>query len=593
MLGKRLSLVGVLVLLVTLAPSGAAIADEHGDCGDPYTPIYEIQGDGFASPYDGDVVVTEGVVTVDLQRSSELSGFFIQAANGDGDPATSDGLFVSHRDSWSPSFDPQVGDWVRIQGTIDEFFGNTQMGWLDEATICGSGTVKAVTVDARTFTAAAESYEGMAVRFLKPLAVTDTFNLHRFGEVWLGEKKVVEQPTDALRPGADADALAEDNMDRSLLLDDGSTWSNPSPIPFLREEGTLRLGDTVSQLTGAVNYSFGEYRIQPQSPESVGFKAQNQRRNAPNVGGKVVVGSMNTLNYWTTLGGRGASSAAQLEVQTEKLVAALRGMGADIIGLQEIENDPAHTPITTLVDAMNAAEGSEVWAWIGEVDHYNAYPIRNEVIYRTDRVEKVGDPMTIADPVFDAIPPGRTDPLGRPPVAQSFLADGEQFTVMVNHFKSKGCDGAAGPDNDPGDGQSCFNATRVAQAQRVLEFVADITDATGDPDVLVVGDLNSYLEEDPVVELESELTNLVDRYTSNPYTYNFFAAFAAPWIGRGVLDHALATESMAKQVTRTAAWHINADEPRFLDWFDTSVTAPGPYRSSDHDPVLVGLELHP
>ncbi len=57
------------------------------------------------------------------------------------------------------------------------------------------------------------------------------------------------------------------------------------------------------------------------------------------------------------------------------------------------------------------------------------------------------------------------------------------------------------------------------------------------------------------------------------------------------MDHALATPSMADQVKRTEVWHINADEPRFLDWYDPSMVAPGPYRASDHDPVIVSLKF--
>jgi predicted extracellular nuclease len=85
--------------------------------------------------------------------------------------------------------------------------------------------------------------------------------------------------------------------------------------------------------------------------------------------------------------------------------------------------------------------------------------------------------------------------------------------------------------------------------------------------------------------------NLVREWDNDPYSYNFFASFAAPWIGRGSLDHAFGTASMADQVEDVAIWHINADEPRFLDWYDPSILAPGPYRSSDHDPVLIGIEL--
>jgi predicted extracellular nuclease len=445
-------------------------------------------------------------------------------------------------------------------------------------------------VFAREFNENAESYEGMYVRFPRQMAVTDTFNQHRFGEVWLGEKGVVEQPTNEYPVGSDSAELAADGMARSVLLDDSSTRSNPDPVPYTRADGTLRLGDTVNPLTGAINYSFGNYRIQPQEPASVKFVPQNARPGELRTYGNLVVASANVLNYWTTLGGRGADTPDQLAVQTEKLVAELIGTGADIIGLQEIENDPANTPILTLVDELNAAEGEDVWSWIGEHEA-NVYPIRNEIIYRNDLVEPVGDPVTVIDPIFDTIPPGRSDPVGRRPVAQTFMFNGESFTVISNHLKSKGCSGASGLDTDQGDGQSCFNATRVGQAERVLELVDDLVAATGDPDVIVLGDMNSYLYEDPILALETELVNLVREWDKDPYSYNFFAGFAAPWIGRGLLDYAFATQSMADQVKKTEVWHINADEPRFLDWFDTDTVAPGPYRASDHDPVIVSLKI--
>jgi predicted extracellular nuclease len=585
-------LFAVLTMMVAVMPV-AASASEHGACGDPYTPIYEIQGDGFDSPLDGaEDVVTEGLVTVSLQAENELSGFFIQDRRGDGDPATSDGIFVQHRDTWSPEFTPAVGDLVRIQGDVDEQFGNTQIEFLSEGTVCRSGNrVRPTAVDARTYTANGESFEGMYLRFPATQAVTDTFNLHQFGEVWLAESDVVEQPTNEFPPGTDATVFADDNMARSFLLDDSSTGSNPLPVPYFRNGDTLRLGDTVRNLTGAIYFSFGNYRVEPQSPDEVRFSATNRREAAPSIEGDVVVGSANVLNYWTTLGGRGADTEEQLAVQTDKLVAQLLAMNADVIALQEVENDLAHTPITTLVDAMNAAEGHPVWQWIGELDYYNLYPIRNEIIYRGDTVRQVGAPVTIADPVFDDIPEGRTDPLGRPPVAQTFRQGGDVFTVVVNHFKSKGCTGSTGADEDQGDGQSCFNATRVAQAERVLEFVDDLVVRTGDPDVLVVGDLNAYLDEDPVLTMESELVNVVRAWDDDPYSFNFFAGFAAPWIGRGLLDHALATDSMNTQVSGAAIWHNNADEPRVLDWFDPTITAPGPYRASDHDPVTIGLDF--
>jgi predicted extracellular nuclease len=579
----------ILMLLAMLLPFSVAAED---GCGDPYTPIYEIQGNGSSSPIKGEVVFTEGIVTVDLQGDSELKGFFIQDRKGDGDPTTSDGVFVFRPDYYTPSYDPSVGDIVRIKGKIGEYFNNTQISSVYSLTICKTDLEPVATnVFAREFNANPESYEGMYVRFPRPMAVTDTYNTQKYGEVWLAEKGVVEQPTNEYPVGDDAAALAADNMARSVLLDDSSTKTYPNQIPYLGAAGTLRLGDTVNPLEGAVYYNYYQYRIMPQDPASVKFVPHQGRPADPKTKGNLVIASVNALNYWTTLGGRGAKYPDQFAVQTEKLVAELLGTNADIIGLQEIENlFDDDTPIITLVDALNTAEGAPVWSYVDPPDP-NVYPIRNEIIYRTDRVTLVGGSETVIDPIFDNIPPGRDDPVGRRPVAQAFMFNGDTFTVINNHFKSKGCSGAAGLDEDQGDGQSCFNATRVAQAGLVLGLVDDMVAQTGDPDVIVIGDLNAYLDEDPVLALEAELVHLVREWDKDPYSYNYFYRAGGPWIGRGLLDHALTTPSMTDKVKRAEVWHINADEPRYLDWWDTDVVAPGPYRASDHDPVIISLKI--
>jgi hypothetical protein len=176
----------------------------------------------------------------------------------------------------------------------------------------------------------------------------------------------------------------------------------------------------------------------------------------------------------------------------------------------------------------------------------------------------------------------------RPPLAQSFRenATGEVFTVVVNHFKSKGGCPASGPDADAGQG--CWNAKRVAQANGLAEWIRLLQVA--DPDVLVIGDLNAYGEEDPVLALtDGGLVNLVARVPA-PSRYSYVFDGEA-----GCLDYALATASLARQVTGVTIWHINADEPSVLDYnteFKTQdLYEPTPYRSSDHDPVVVGLRL--
>jgi uncharacterized protein len=163
------------------------------------------------------------------------------------------------------------------------------------------------------------------------------------------------------------------------------------------------------------------------------------------------------------------------------------------------------------------------------------------------------------------------------------------FTVVANHFKSKSCGGAMPPDPnaDQGDGQSCFNADRVAQAQAELRFVEQLQQSSGDEDVLVTGDLNSYTREDPIDVLTAGgLVNLMERELTAADRYSFVFDGA-----QGVLDHALASQSLAKKVTGAGIWHLNSDEPDAFEYTGPEAFySPDPYRSSDHDAGIVGIE---
>jgi hypothetical protein len=184
----------------------------------------------------------------------------------------------------------------------------------------------------------------------------------------------------------------------------------------------------------------------------------------------------------------------------------------------------------------------------------------------------------------------------RRPVAQTFqTASGARFTVIANHFKSKGSCPASGPDTDQGDGQSCWNVHRTDEANELARWVRDtVVPAAGDPDVLLVGDLNSYAGEDPIAALESAgFTNLVKHFHGgDAYSY----VFDSQW---GYLDYVLASSSLLGQVTGAGDAHHNADEPSVLDYntdFKSagqiqSLYAPDRFRTSDHDPVLTGLDL--
>jgi len=575
-------------------------------CGDAITTIPAIQGNGALSPRVGERVSTEGVVVGDFQGSTgdgSLGGFFVQDPDGDGDTQTSDGIFV-----FDPDDTPDVreGDVVRVTGSVAEFkrsgSATETLTELTGVTVapCGerASLPAASVLDLPQARSALERLEGMRVRTSDRLTVTDLFNL-RFGEALLSANGPLVQPTERLDPGAAAVAADQANTDRTILLDDGRSSTNLDPIAYTSEADALRRGDQIAgDIEGALSFDFNQFRIQPTSrPEIV---ERNPRPPVPeDVGGDVSAGSFNVLNYFITFGrgeDRGADDAAGLARQQAKIVKAINAQDASVLGLQEIQdtadepafgNDP-DAALDRLVAALNADAGNEKWAKSPVPQPFgNTDEIRVAQIYQPAKVSRVGAPVAFPDPAFVG--------LARVPIAQTYRFGRERFTVIANHFKSKGCRGATGADTDQGDGQGCFNAARVRQANALLRFADALKGETGDEDVLIVGDLNAYSAEDPVRELvRGGFENLNERFegptvddgsASDSYSYVFFGR-------QGVLDHALASRSMAAKATGSDLWHINADEARVeeYDGFDELYTA-DPYRSSDHDASKIGFAL--
>ena len=342
------------------------------------------------------------------------------------------------------------------------------------------------------------------------------------------------------------------------------------------------------------------------------FTRDNPRPMAPTeVGGRLKVAGFNVLNYFSTiddgtpvcgpvggLGCRGADSEAELGRQRDKIVAAMVGIGAHVFGVVEIENNDSAS-LADLVAGLNAAAGPDAYAYV-DTGTIGADVIKVGLIYRPARVTPVGS-YAIIDSSVD---PAFLDAKNRPGLIQTFeeVATGERFTVAVNHFKSKGssCDELGDPD--PGDGQGNCNGTRTAAAEALARYLATDPTAGGDPDFLIIGDLNAYAREDPIRALaEAGYTDLIRRFEgTDAYGYLFDGQL-------GYLDHALASPSMLRQVTGVTGWRINADEPPLFDYND-DVHDPGEreferesaalplyeadaFRSSDHDPVIVGLRL--
>ena len=577
------------------------------------TPIPQIQGSGATSPLLGQTLTTQGVVT-----KVTNNGFFLQDQTGDGDPETSDGILVFTGSAPAVA----VGNHLRITGTVAEF---TPPGAAPDYRSVTEITGPSVTVlttglsivpTVITLPEAVEGdlehYEGMLVTIDTPLTASQNYFQGRYGQVTLAAEGRLEKPSNRYpADSAEAASLADDNARRRILLDDGTSIQNPNPTPYIGADNTLRAGDTIPGVTGVIDYGLAtnftdglsDYKIHPTVTPV--FTRDNPRPAAPSaVGGNVRVGSFNVLNYFTTLDAagsagcfpsgtrsdcRGADSAAEFTRQQDKIVRAIAALNADAVGLMEIENN-GNAAAQSLVNALNAFVGAGSYAVVGlPTGGTGTDAIRVAMIYKPGKLTPVGSAVSDTDPIHN-----------RPPLAQTFAAaNGEKFTVIVNHFKSKGsCPSAGDPDADQGDGQGCWNIRRTEQAQALRRFVtARATDsAVADNDVIVIGDLNSYGKEDPILELTANgYVDQVARFDNFGYSYVFDGE-------AGYLDHALATPSLSAQITGAAHWRINADEPSIIDYNlefkQPACVTCGPdyyantvYRSSDHDPVLIGLNL--
>ncbi len=583
--------------------------------------IAEVQGNGPVSPFVGDTVSVIGIVTGDFQEgdadtSRDLGGFYLQQEQPDGDPQTSDGLFVY--DGTSPSVDVDVGDRVSVQGVVQEYFGETQLT-SPRVLVTGSGRVTATDVAlpaAGTVSSSdgelladLEHLEGMLLRFPQPLYVTNLRGLERFGTVSLSQGGRLYQFTNGQLPDAAGYSAHKAAIARrSIELDDGARDSNPALIRYLGAGSapgySIRAGDAISGLTGNLRYSRGSgpdgeeaWRIMP-TAEAV-FDSRNPRPGAPDVRGSLRVAGFNLLNLFTTIdtgadtcgpaqneGCRGADSEEELRRQLDKAATALALMDADIVGLMELENNAGES-LRAIVAALNRRTGGEEYDFI-DTGSIHDDVIKTGFLYRPATVAPLGD-FALLDSRVDA---GFNDARNRPALAQTFRANSNDavLTVVVNHLKSKGSSCEADGDPNTGDGQGNCNGTRTSAAAAIGRWIATDPTGSGDDDFLVIGDFNAYLQEDPLRVLEQGgLTNLVAA-REDPYSFLFDKQ-------AGALDHALATPGLVPQVAGIVEWHINADEPPLLDYnlehgrnpslFDAAV----PYRASDHDPVIVGLDL--
>ncbi len=583
-----------------------------GVCDYPYTSIPTIQGSGMESAYDdGMFVATKGVVVGDFQVGKR--GFFLQDPVGDGDPATSDGIFVYYT-----GLNVNEGEYIRVHGYVDEYDGLTEITGVSQAWYCGAGDpitpleLSFPVGDVNEF----EAYESMLVTFPQDLYISEYFNFDRYGEIVLTSHRHLT-PTALFEPGSPEQAtMAEFYLLDRITLDDGRTAQNPDPaihpngLEFTMDN-LFRGGDLVTNVTGVMDYSFDLWRIQP--TQGADYTSMNPRTDLPeDVGGNLKVASFNVLNYFSTIDDgdwicgpsedmecRGADTYEEFTRERDKIFAALSIIDADIVGLMEIENHITDAAVMDLVNGLNAVLGAGTYDYVA-TGPIGSDAIKVAIIYKTASVTPIGV-YAILDSSVD---PRFLDDYNRPTLAQTFeeIATGETVTVAVNHLKSKGSDCVDVGDPDLGDGSGNCNLTRKTAAEAMMDWLAAGPTGMGSMNTLIIGDLNSYDKEDPIDAVLAGADDEIgtqDDYLDLIYTYIGEEAYGYVFDGQvGYLDHALANKWLFNQITGTTIWHINADEPDLID-YDTSykkdaqddLYLPDQYRSSDHDPVIIGMTL--
>ncbi|MEY8570479.1 ExeM/NucH family extracellular endonuclease [Brevibacterium linens] len=632
-------------------PDSSDDGDDDGDDGETpegVTPIADIQGTGDASPIQGKTVTTRGVVTAAYPEGG-LNGYYIQTPGTGGadraDGAASDGIFVYSPDTVA---DTNIDDHVEVTGTVSEHYGQTQISVSASGLKTVDEPAEAVKPVEDAFPAGdekRESLEGMLLQPSESLTVADNYNTNTYGEVVLATGEgTLDQPTDVHRPATpEAKALEAENLEREVVLDDGATVNflktdKDVPLPYLSQDEPVRVGAQANFTSPVVlGFDHEKWRFQP-TTRLTGDNAEavqptsftDTRTEAPEaVGGQISLASFNVLNYFTTTGdqldgcqyyddregnhitvrggcdARGAANPESLKRQETKIVTAINKLDASVVSLMEIENSAAFgkdrdDALATLVKRLNEAAGAEKWDF---VDSPAAVPsdedvIRTALIYQPAEVAPQNESTILDDQ--DAFSNARE------PLSQSFAPKDDSgevekdktFVTISNHFKSKGS--GSGPGNeDSGDGQGASNADRVKQAEALVGFAGDQQEAANSDLVYLLGDFNSYTQEDPMqVFYEAGYKDIAAEKTDES-TYVFGSR-------TGSLDHVLALDASDEadgagadatafdSVTGADVWNINSVESLALEYsrFNYNVSdlfAPDQFRASDHDPVVVGL----
>ncbi len=567
--------------------------------------IFEIQGASHISPLEGQGVRTSGIVT-----AVAFNGFYLQDPEGDGDFATSDGIFVFT--GGAPSV--LVGDDVTVEGVVDEFIPGgagtdnlsiTEIVDIASVTVNSSGNAlpDAILIgadgilppseiiisesetpanlrnpDEITFNPETdgidfyEALEGQLVTIAQPQVVGET---NGFGEIFV----VADRGAGAtgLNERGGLNQSANDANPERIQIDD-SLFDGFAP--------GVSIGDVLDDVTGVVSYSFGNFEVLPTVAPSV----IEANEFAPEVtalqtgGGALSIASFNVLNLDPNdADGDADVASGRFAAIAEQIVNNLAT--PDIVSLQEVQDGngsdtgelSAEATLQALIDAIEAAGGPtyEFFEIAPDAEFTTGGQpggnIRNAFLYNPTRVSLDAENSFLLDETTLA-------PLGvdvttfdgtRRPLVGSFNFAGHTVTVVNNHFTSLGGSqplfGAFQPPEVGGADR------RFEQATAVNAFVDALLAEDANAQIVVTGDLNDF-EFSPTLdviageEAEQVLFNQVLDIDPSEDRFSFIFQGNA-----NQLDHFLVTSAL---------------DP--LTDFDILQTNVGDFNAiaSDHNPIL-------
>ena len=397
-------------------------------------------------------------------------------------------------------------------------------------------------------------YVGQTVVFDQPMIISSNASSSNYQ---ISPRRIF-QPTNQVLPGSAAY--------RSMLSMNATGF-----VALTGVGGYHRCGERVYNLTAKVN-----------STSSISFISGTWRGNTradlergiPDLGDyRLLVCAMNLEYYLVKDFGtdRGPRNYSQHQDQRTKTNKALTKINADIYGLVEIQQ--GQDALEEIANDLNTKLPGRNYTYINDGTSANGTYTKSGYVYDANKVEPVGKMLENEEAVK-----GR-----KKMMCFREKATGERFIFSLNHFKAKS-GSASGADADQGDGQGIFNATRTREAQSVIDQYGKYKRSINDDDILIMGDLNAYAKEDPVMLFVNR--NFIDLHRAfhadSSYSYQFSNC-------AGYLDHAISNGSLYPQITGMASYTINSDENDRYTYDKSNDNTM--FRSSDHDPVLVGLKL--